>query len=61
MMKLRNQICSLEAWVKVFSILPDFSFFFAKVQTVLEIRLNLMSFFVFFCGGGGGGDHNLLH
>jgi hypothetical protein len=31
-------------WVKVFSILTDFSFL-TKVQTVLEIRVNLMSFF----------------
>ena len=31
-------------WVKVFSILTDFSFL-GKVQTVLEIRVNLMSFF----------------
>ena len=38
------------SWVKVFSILTVFIFFFfffffAKVQTVLEIRVNLMSFF----------------
>jgi hypothetical protein len=33
------------AWVKLFSILTDFSFL-AKVQKVLEIRVNfIMSFF----------------
>ena len=49
-----NIVCQVEAgykpgervrvtWVKVFSILTDFSFL-AKVQTVFEIRVNLTSF-----------------
>ena len=38
-------LCSTQTWVKVFSILTEISVFLANVQTVLEIRVKLMSFF----------------